>query len=179
MSAPVEPVAAVAATDASTVVASLLDAADRLPMDRLAELEELACVATGARRVRIYVADYAQHTLTPMRRDGESVPIDGTMLGRVFQTGEIHAGGDVVMAPMVEGLERFGVGEFAFDGLPPNAMALVGAVTRALLLIVVSKRRYTDLTLRARRQRPLTASAEMQWDLFDSGNPRAGVLHRR
>jgi serine phosphatase RsbU (regulator of sigma subunit) len=49
------------------------------------------------------------------------------------------------------------------------------AVSRALLLILVSKRRYTDLVLRTRRAQPLTTAAEMQWDLLP---PLAGRASR-
>jgi serine phosphatase RsbU (regulator of sigma subunit) len=37
---------------------------------------------------------------------------------------------------------------------------------RTLALVLISKRRYTDLLLRSRRQQPLSVAAEIQWDLL-------------
>ena len=59
---------------------------------------------------------------------------------------------------------------------------LVEAICDALQLVLVSKRRYTDLVLRARRARPLSTAAEMQWDLLPplsghaSGVSIAGIV---
>jgi phosphoserine phosphatase RsbU/P len=40
------------------------------------------------------------------------------------------------------------------------------AVTEVLVLLIVSRRRYTDLVLRSRRAEPLSIAAEMQWSLL-------------
>ncbi len=61
-------------------------------------------------------------------------------------------------------------------------LPLLEGLGAALLLILVSKRRYTDLVARARRAQPLSKAAEMQWDLLPplaghgSGASIAGIL---
>lgn len=166
----------------AAVVGSLLVEVEGLAMDRLADIESLVATATGARTVRIYIADYAYHVLSPLLGDADVVAIEGSILGRVFQSGEILVGEDTIAAPLVEGCERVGVAEYTFDNVSPDAIALVEAVGRVLVLALVSKRRYSDLVLRARRERPLTTAAEMQWDLLPplacegTGATIAGVL---
>ena len=136
-------------------------------MDRLLDVEDLAASAVGASRACIYIADYAQQLLSPMRGSGcgDAVEVDGTVHGRVLQTGRTHLGDGRVIAAMVEGRDRIGVVECTFDG-GGGSVDLVDAIGRALLLVLVSKRRYTDLVLRARRVRPRSIAAEMQWDLL-------------
>jgi phosphoserine phosphatase RsbU/P len=155
-------------TDLADSVARLLGAVADLPMDRLPEVENLVASAVGAREARIYVADYGQHVLRPLRAapDHPSVLIDSTILGRVFQSGELHHGDDRVVAALVDGHERLGVVEYSFPGEARPTEALLDAVGRTLMLVLLSRRRYTDLVPRARRAVPLATAAEMQWDLL-------------
>ena len=136
-------------------------------MDRLLDVEGLVASAVGASSACIYIADYAQQSLSPMGGTGaaDAIAVDGTVHGRVFQTGRTHAGDGRVIAAMVEGSDRVGVVECTFD-CGGDSVDLVDAICRVLLLVLVSKRRYTDLVLRARRVRPLSTAAEMQWDLL-------------
>ena len=136
-------------------------------MDRLLDIEDLAASAVGASSACIYIADYAQQLLSPLRGtgSGDAVGVDATVHGRVFQTGRTHVGDGRVIVAMVEGHDRVGVAECTFDR-GGGSVDLVEAITRALLMVLVSKRRYTDLVLRARRVRPLSTAAEMQWDLL-------------
>ena len=139
-----------------------------LPMDRLLDVEDLLESAVGARSACIFVADYAQQFLSPVRdtESAASVEVDTTVHGRVFHTGQAHLTAGHVIAPLVEGRDRIGVVECVFDRDVPGSVDLVDAICAALLLVLVSKRRYTDLVLRARRARPLSTAAEMQWDLL-------------
>jgi serine phosphatase RsbU (regulator of sigma subunit) len=152
-------------------------------MDRLLDVEDLAASAVGASSARVYIADYAQQLLSPMRGSGfaDAVQVDASVHGRVFQTGQTHLGDGHVIAALVEGRDRIGVVECTFDR-GAGSIDLVDAIGRALVLVLVSKRRYTDLVLRARRVRPLSTAAEMQWDLLpplsgqSSGASIAGVV---
>jgi serine phosphatase RsbU (regulator of sigma subunit) len=45
-------------------------------------------------------------------------------------------------------------------------LAAVEATVQMLALVVVGKRRYTDVLLRSRRLEPLSVAAEIQWDLL-------------
>jgi phosphoserine phosphatase RsbU/P len=169
--------------DVARAVGDFVDSAARLPMDRLLDVEVLAASAVGASGACIYIADYAQQLLSPMRgtESADAVQVDATVHGRVFQTGQTHLGDGHVIAAMVEGRDRIGVVECTFDH-GGGSVDLVDAIGRALLLVLVSKRRYTDLVLRARRVRPLSTAAEMQWDLLPplsgqaSGASVAGIV---
>ena len=136
-------------------------------MDRLLDVEGLVASAVGASSACIYIADYAQQSLSPMGGTGaaDAIAVDATVHGRVFETGRTHAGDGRVIAAMVEASDRVGVVECTFD-CGRRLVDLVDAICRVLLLVLVSKRRYTDLVLRARRVRPLSTAAEMHWDLL-------------
>jgi serine phosphatase RsbU (regulator of sigma subunit) len=159
-------------------------AAHALPPDRLVEVEVLAAAAAGARAAQIYIADYGQRDLRPLGStlDEPAVSIDATILGRVFQSGDSYLGEDHIATPLIEGLDRVGVVDYRYDGEVRASVELTEAVSRALLMVLVTKRRYTDLVLTTRRARPLTTAAEMQWDLLPplacqaSGASIAGVL---
>jgi phosphoserine phosphatase RsbU/P len=152
--------------DVARAVGDFVRAAAVLPMDRLLNVEDLAAEAVGASSACIFIADYAQQLLSPLRGIGSVVAVDSTVHGRVFQTGQAHLGDGQVISPLVEGRDRIGVVECVFDRGVGGSVELVEAICSALLLVLVSKRRYTDLVVRARRARPLSTAAEMQWDLL-------------
>ena len=152
--------------DIARAVGDFVNAAAALPTDRLLDVEDLVASAVGAHRACIYIADYAQHVLSPVHLDAPAVEVDATVHGRVFQTGETYRGDGHVIAALVEGRDRVGVVECAFDPGASESVELVDAIGAALMLVLVSQRRYTDLVLWARRTRPLSTAAEMQWDLL-------------
>ena len=140
----------------------------------LGTLADLAAAALGARSGRLFVADYALRLACELRGDGttgDEVALDGTIAGRAFTSGapvEQGNGPVSVWVPLAEGSERIGLIELVFDESPAG-LATWGAlvdVTRMMVLMLVSGRRYTDVLLRARRARPLTDAAEAQWDLL-------------
>ena len=152
----------------AVAVDRFLEVAHALTPDRLADIEALAADAAGSSVADIYIADYGQRHLRPLHGAGDrpAVSIDGTILGRVFQTGEPYAGEDRIATPLIEGLDRVGVVEYRYAPGIAGSLERAVSVSRALLLVLVTKRRYTDLILRTRRARPLTTAAEMQWDLL-------------
>jgi serine phosphatase RsbU (regulator of sigma subunit) len=72
----------------------------------------------------------------------------------------------VVLVPLFEGSERLGVLELVHEDWDNEARELLDSIARILVLVLVSKRRYTDVVLRARRTQSLEVAAEMQWDLL-------------
>ena len=129
--------------------------------------------AAGAAAATILIADYDHRVLvrygvTGEGKTGDIVSIDGTLPGRVFASGEPCVVNDsrTVWFPLTEGEERFGAVELTFPERAPNDLGHIAELVQILVLVMVSKRRYTDTTLRARRTRPLSAAAEIQWDLL-------------
>lgn len=141
------------------------------PTDVL-ELLGLICDLVGAQAARFHVADYSLRTLQHIDASGPSgtpQTIVGTLIGRVFTSGEIQvqeAHPTVVMVPLIEGSSRIGVLELDFeewDGVVPE---LLGPLTAVFVMSWIVKGRYTDAAARARRSEPLSAAAELQWDLL-------------
>jgi serine phosphatase RsbU (regulator of sigma subunit) len=150
----------------------LLEASEELPANDLVRVVELAGQELGAESANMLVADYGLSSLQPLGTDGATgprQPITGTLAGRAFERGEIVVSGDdpaVIFVPLSEGSERLGVLELVHASWDAEARELLDAVARILVLVLVSKRRYTDVILRARRTQRLDVAAEMQWDLL-------------
>ena len=153
------------------VAAFLAEAAD-LVADDLVEIVAAAGRVLGADSARLFVADYALVSLQELGEDGPTgprQPIEGTLAGRAFARSTVVVSGEhptTVWAPLVEGSERLGVLELVQEEWSDEAAALLDAVVRLLVLLLISKRRYTDVVLRCRRSERLSAAAEMQWDLL-------------
>ena len=171
-------------SDVAGAVHAFAEAALALPVDRLADVQVLAAEATGARGACIYIADYAQQVLQPLRGyAGISDP--GRRLdpgARVPDPATPTSARDASPSPWSTVATAWASSSTATRTTPPARSSLAEAVGDALLLVLVSKRRYTDLILRARRAQPLTTAAEMQWDLLPplacraSGASIAGIL---
>lgn len=125
----------------------------------------------GACHARVFVTDYSLRQIQELVQDGhgERLAIEGTVAGRAFASCAIvHAGTDsgVWWVPLSEGSERIGLLELTYDD-PNNAPPeLLAQVVDLLVLLLVSRRRYTDLWVRTRRAVPLSVAAEAQWNLL-------------
>jgi hypothetical protein len=141
------------------------------PTDVL-ELLDVIAELLGARGARFHVADYSLTTLQHIDSTGhvgDPQSIAGTLIGRVFASGEIQvldASPTVMLVPLIEGSSRIGVLELDFeewDGVVPELLDPLAAV---FVMSWIVKGRYTDTAARARRSEPLSAAAELQWDLL-------------
>jgi len=141
------------------------------------EAPSLAALGGAVARVleasdcRLLIADYALRSLRPLLADdslGEALQIEGTMAGRCFATGDVVSsvdGSTTTWLPLNDGVERIGVVELHFDSLFETELDARGVV-ELLGLVIVSRRRYTDVVHLARRSHPLSEAAEAQWDLL-------------
>jgi serine phosphatase RsbU (regulator of sigma subunit) len=135
-------------------------------------LLDLLCELVGAKGARFLVADYSLRTLRPFDTTGpvgEAQTIAGTMAGRVFMGGEIQVTGahpTVVLVPLSEGASRIGVLELEFDEWDGDVPEMLDPLLSIFVMSWVVKARYTDTAARARRSEPLSAAAEVQWDLL-------------
>ena len=147
----------------------LFDAQRDLSPDNLAGLVEVVRVLLEADSARVHVADYALQRFQVIDENGpvgSSFPIEGTLAGRAFATGEVIEADGVLWVPLAEGTERLGALELNYDSPGGHAPAFLDAVVTALVLLFASKRRYTDVWLRTRRAEPLSPEAELQWGLL-------------
>ena len=105
----------------------------------------------------------------PSTRPATSTTVVSSLAGRCFASGEIVVAGDgpaTVFVPLAEGSERLGVLELTLPAWSEGLRSVVWPVVRVLVLVLISKRRYTDVVLRARRAEPLSVAAEIQWALL-------------
>jgi hypothetical protein len=153
-------------------VARLMDTAGAVPPGSIADVVDVVADVLGAARGRVYVADYALRCLQGLDHAGpvgDAHLIEGTIAGRVFATGEPVVFGEdptSLWVPLSEGCERIGVLELIFDEWNGETPTNLNVVVDVLVLIIVSKRRYTDMWHRTRRAQPLSDAAEAQWDLL-------------
>lgn len=151
---------------------SLLAGTTELPASELSQVVDVVGHVLGAESARVLIADYALASLRELGRDGPVGPprlIEGTLAGRCFVRGEVVVSGDeptTVWVPLAEGSERLGVLELSHHAWTDDLHAVLAPVVRVLVLVLISKRRYTDVVLRGRRAKPLSLAAEMQWDLL-------------
>ena len=72
----------------------------------------------------------------------------------------------IVSVPLAEGHELLGVFELTHPAWTDDLLDFLEPVVRLLALVLISKRRYTDVVHRTRRGEPLSVAAELQWDLL-------------
>jgi len=148
-----------------------LDLAAGVVAGRAPALLEAVCHVLGARSGRLFVADYSLRRLQQLDAEGpvgEAHEMAGTMAGRAFASGEVTVSNThptVVSIPLTDGSDRIGLLELDYDRWTalPTGWELVVAV---FVMVLVTKSRYSDLWVRARRSEPLSPAAEVQWDLL-------------
>src|SRR3954452_3717435 len=151
---------------------SLLEGTSELPASELTRVVKLAGQVLGAESARLLVADYALvflHQLGENGPTGDAQAIEGTLAGHAFVRDEVVVSGSaptLVWVALSEGSERLGVLELSFASWTDDLRAALAPVVRVLVLLLISKRRYTAAVRRARRHEPLSIAAELQWDLL-------------
>ncbi len=153
-------------------VVRMVAAATQMSPDDVLGLLDVMCELLPARSARLFVADYSLRRLQQIDERGAvgpPQPIAGTLIGRVFTSGEIQVVGTnpvVVSVPLREGSCPLGVVEFEVDTWDLRAEALLDPLVSIFVMAWIVKGRYTDRSDRARRSEALTAAAEVQWDLL-------------
>lgn len=159
-------------TDVPTALAELLRRTWDIPPNDLTGVIEVARDVLGADAAKVMVADYGLLSLQALGDDGPvagAQSIEGTLAGRSLAHNDtIVSGTDPteVYVPLTEGTERVGVLVLSHSRWDDEAAALAGPVAQMLVLLLISKRRYTDAVLRSRRSEPMSIAAEIQWGLL-------------
>lgn len=157
---------------ASAAVAELLRRTWDIPANELTRIVDVAREVMGADAARILVADYGLLSLRALDDDGpanDAQSIEATLAGRALARSEVVTSGTdptMVYVPLTEGSERVGVLELSHGRWDDDAALLVAPVAQLMVLLLISKRRYTDAVLRSRRSEPLSTAAEIQWGLL-------------
>ncbi|NYD43220.1 PP2C family protein-serine/threonine phosphatase [Nocardioides panaciterrulae] len=156
------------------LLGSLLDRAHTMPPQLIAPLIAQEVARIGGRDVTVLLQDYDQMTLVALPGEklvvGGDQPIDDSLAGLAFQTDEIveRPWGDVVRlyVPLLDGTDRIGVLVFTLDRVDEHHRRLVRRLAGLVADMIVTKNMYTDRFFQARRRKPMSLSAEMQWQLL-------------
>ena len=156
---------------------SLLRASHHLPADRFAAVVQEHGRLLGSTETVAYLADYGGSALIPIGGHGvparREVPVEGSVGGLAFRRVQVirppvqEDGVARLWVPILDGAERLGVLEFLFEGAISEAEEGEARSFASLAAeLLVTRDAYSDVFSRLRRKRPLTLSAEMQWDLL-------------
>jgi len=141
-----------------------------MPAPDLRAIVRMAGDAVGAASARFLVPDYAVLSLhEPGAPARTRIPIEGTLAGRSFIKDEVVSSGEApttVWVPVGMDSERMGVLELELPQWSGELRPDVDALVHMLGLVLMSKRRYTDVVVRSRRSQPLSVAAEIQWELL-------------
>lgn len=160
------------AADLGQVVERFLAEAHEIPPHRLAALIASTAGDLGARSVVVWLADHQQRALVHLPEAAELEPLamEGSVAGRSFITGEVvvttSADGVRAMFPMVNGVDRIGVLQADFAELTSECRRRVESFVSMATADVVTRGQYTDLFTSVRRLRPMSLSAELQWQML-------------
>jgi hypothetical protein len=131
----------------------------------------------GAHDVGLYLIDYEQRTLVPLgppeRADLAPLSVAGTVAGRAFSTTSIlrsssEAGnGERLWLPLLDGTERLGVIDMAFDdeAITDRTVIVCERYAHLTAMLIATKAAYGDVFEVTRRQQPMTIAAELLWQL--------------
>jgi serine phosphatase RsbU (regulator of sigma subunit) len=162
------------------VLAGLLAGAHLAVPDDLPTLLSEHGSRLGASTVVLFLADYDQRVLVPVDHPGRpsqaALSIDGTVAGRSFRSLDVQYSitaekGRRTWVPVIDGTERLGVLEFAFDARTEGnvnqdfedmLLAFAGLIAE----LVVTKSAYGDFLEVARRREPMSIAAELAWNLL-------------
>jgi len=143
-----------------------------LAPDQLAERVATFARGLGLAEFVIYLVDYEQRSLLPLRGEGvplrQELAVDGSAAGRCYrQVTPVDAGRtDHRWVPLLDGVERLGVVEVSApvvtEELGADAVALASLVAE---LVVVSDT-YSDIFAQLRRRKTMSLAAEIQWELL-------------
>lgn len=131
----------------------------------------------GATEVAVYLINYEQDTLMPLKTGPadatEPLSVAGTVAGRAYSSSRIlratadAPGQDRVWIPMLDGTERLGAIGMTFDD-----GALSDALTEACeryahlaAMLIVTKSAYGDAFEVTRRRQKMTIASELVWGL--------------
>ena len=152
--------------------------------DELPLLLSESASAFGAPDAGMFLADLQQRTLIGFEGPGhqlhpyaEPLGIDSTIAGRAFQhmqrvtqaAVESHDERTRVWLPLLDGTERFGVLglTLAREQVEDDAgMTRLQRFASVVTEVLMSKAQYGDSIVNARRTRPMTLAAEIQWSLL-------------
>ena len=170
-------------------VAALLHESRRAAPDQLGSFLARRAASFGMEDLSVYLTDYEQRHLVPIRGSAENRPIDmdGSTGGLAFTSGsqrdEATEHGTRLWSVVVDGAARLGVMAATFSALDGEGRLLADSLAGVVAALVVTRSQCTDAYTTLRRTQKISLAAEMQWQLLpplslDSGRVSvAGLIH--
>jgi len=159
----------------AAALTSLLGASPGMPPDLLGEHARRAVELMGGRDGDVLLVDLAQRHLVPLDRDGSDVdathrPVDGPGPGEAYRTERLvrepAEDGTRLWIPILDSADRLGVLGATVGEAGPDEEARWALLAGLLGELVVTKSRYGDRLVNARRTQPLPVAAELRWALL-------------
>jgi hypothetical protein len=154
------------------LLGGLLEASHLLAPDEIVAAVARAGEALDAEDVAIYLADYEQTLLVPLPDGTGRTPleIDATLAGRAFvaiavQEADVR-GGRRLWLPLLDGAARLGVLGLTLPRVDDTLRTQCSWLATLVAELLITKGQYADTYFMARRRRPMSLAAEMQWQLL-------------
>ena len=168
---------------AAEVLADVLETYHSTPPEELGVLVTRVAELAGAADCALFLQDYAQEVLLPLEPgDEHPLPIDASVAGEAFIADEDREEpqGDLVRlwVPMLDGTDRMGVLRATVHPSDAAARWFCRHLAALAALFLVSKGENSDHFFLARRRRPMSLPAEMQWHLLPAltvATPRVAI----
>lgn len=157
------------------LLGSMIDRAHVLPPRLVAPMVAQEIVAAGGRDVVIYLQDFDQVVLQPLRGEGLAAAgplrIDGSLPGRAFGSdGSVEQpqpdGSTRLLLSMLDGTDRVGVLAFTLPRVDDTDRRLAKRLAGLVADLVVTKGHYTDVFFTARASQPMSLPAQLQRQLL-------------
>jgi hypothetical protein len=153
---------------------SLLSVAPGMKAGELGPAVEEAARHLGGRSTVVLLVDLGQRALYPIgdHHDEGAGPtsVDGSLAGEAFRSEspvqQRTAEGTRLWVPILDSAERVGVLGTTLDQVSPLTERHWAVLAGLVGELVVTKSRYGDALVVARRPEPLTLAAEMRWALL-------------
>ncbi|MER6003995.1 PP2C family protein-serine/threonine phosphatase [Nonomuraea angiospora] len=156
------------------LLGQLLDRAHAMPPQLVAPLVAEEVRRIGGWDVSILLQDYDQVMLVPLLgrglTGGDPLPIEGSLAGEAFvserRVEHPVADGIRMYLPLLDGSDEVGVMALTLSRVDDDDRRLLRRLAGLVADMLVTKNSYTDQFFLARRRRPMSVSAEIQWSLL-------------
>ncbi|MEV4015135.1 PP2C family protein-serine/threonine phosphatase [Nonomuraea angiospora] len=156
------------------LLGQLLDRAHTMPPQLVAPLVAEEVRRIGGWDVSILLQDYDQVMLVPLPgrglTGGDPLPIEESLAGEAFvserRVEHPVADGIRMYLPLLDGSDEVGVMALTLSRVDDDDRRLLRRLAGLVADMLVTKNSYTDQFFLARRRRPMSVSAEIQWSLL-------------
>ena len=153
---------------------TVIQACAHTPPDELAEVVRAAGSELGGEDTIVLLIDLAQQLLCPFDplsgAEAGIQEVDGSAAGEAFRTEaiveEAGAGRTRLWLPILDSAERVGVLGTTLDVVDDAAIRDWSALAALVGELVITKSRYGDSLILARRVHPVTVAAELRWGML-------------